>query len=622
MLREEHQLTPTSGNSRPSRIIFFDTETLPTQIFENQSLHTLRLGHAKFCRTRRGEQLKEQSSITFHNQEDFWKWGLAKTEVKEHIYLVSHNLNYDLPIMKAFSFLEAENWHVVSFYTKGMVSVVRWEKYFPSCQCHKTWILTAGRRGVKPPNTKLTAVDNTNYFSGALSKWGELINLPKLSVQFDGEEHKLIEYCVRDVQIIIELWLMWFAFLDANDCGNWKYTAGSTSLNAFRSNYMKHYIQIHNNVKAIDLERAAYKGGRVECFYRGEYTDQEFYLLDVNSMYPFVMANNQYPRELLAFHNKYPLKRLRANIENYAFIADCTININLPYFPHKIDNKTAYPRGYFRTTLTTPELKICLQHGWLIEIHALARYSQDHLFTDFVHHFYGVRKEYERNDKKLLADLCKLMLNSLYGKFGQLGYEDKLVGFGDIDDFENLPTLDGDTGEWLDRIHIAGTVIDRIATGEHWNSFPAIAAHVTAFARVHLFNLIIEAGRDNVYYCDTDSVIVNQQGYDILKVTLDDVKLGALKLELQSDFLTVNAPKDYSMRNRTKIKGVRKDAIEIRPNVFQQEQWPKLPGLLRAESLDTYVIKTITKHLAREVHAHKIMEHNGRVIPFRLLRPQ
>ncbi len=618
MFREEHQLSQTSGNSRPSRVIFFDTETSPTILSLKKTQHDLRLGHAKYCRTRRGEVLKEQDSITFKTQQEFWDWVLTKPAIKEHTFLVSHNLNYDIPIMKTFSTLEAAGWHVMSFYTKGMVSVIRWEYYYPACQCHKLWLKTGGKKGKKPPNAKLTAIDNTNFFAGTLSSWGEPLGLPKLKTDFLGEDHQLIDYCIRDVEIIMHLWRLWFDFLDKHNCGNWKYTIGSTALNAFRSNYMSHYIKIHNQIPAINLERKSYKGGRVECFYKGLYEDQDFYLLDVNSMYPFVMSENQYPRELLSMHTKYPHKRLRDNIDNYSFIADCTINTQQPYFAHKVNNKTCYPVGQFRTTLTTPELQLCLDNNWLTKIHQIARYSKDNLFTDYVDHFYSTRMAYKENNQPLWVKLCKLMLNSLYGKFGQKGYEDILIGFGDMDDFEHIPTLVFETGEWVDRFHIAGTVIERIAKFEHWNSFPGIAAHVTAFARIHLYNLILSAGRENVYYCDTDSIIVNTAGYRKVYSQLDTTKLGQLKLETQSDFLEVHAPKDYRMSDRTKIKGIRKNATQISANVYQQERWPKLPGLLRSDSLDTYVVETIEKRLNREVTSGKVFSSSGRVLPYRL----
>ncbi|GAH92361.1 unnamed protein product, partial [marine sediment metagenome] len=43
-VRKAHLLQPTTKETRPGRIIFFDTETKKTQITDNKDLLTLKLG--------------------------------------------------------------------------------------------------------------------------------------------------------------------------------------------------------------------------------------------------------------------------------------------------------------------------------------------------------------------------------------------------------------------------------------------------------------------------------------------------------------------------------------------------------------------------------------------------
>ena len=85
-----------------------------------------------------------------------------------------------------------------------------------------------------------------------------------------------------------------------------------------------------------------------------------------------------------------------------------------------------------------------------------------------------------------------------------------------------------------------------------------------------------------MFYCDTDSLFVNSDGYDNLKDLINPYQLGALKLEWESDDVVLNGLKDYTVDDYRKAKGIRKDAIEIRPGVFKQVQFRNLAGMLRA----------------------------------------
>jgi len=614
-MRDEHVLKNTSGKTRPSRIVFVDTETIQTPIGDDKHEHTLRLGHAKFCRSRRGETLREQDNITFYNKEDFWQWLIAKTHKNEHTYMVAHNWNYDLPILKAFSTLLSKGYKLISRYTKGYVTILRWEKYYPSTPEHHQWLAYNSSSGKKPPSSKITAIDNANYFSGTLASWGDKLNLPKLPVDFDGEDDQLIEYCIRDVEIMRQLWLIWFKFLDDNKCGNWKHTVSATSFNTFRASFNTHQIHIHNSPDALEIEREAYKGGRVECFYKDYHDGDNFYLVDINSMYPFVMRQNRYPTGLFRTVQNPPIHFINTWLQKYCVTATVTLNTPLPYFPFKIDGNTAYPTGTFKTSLTTPELKLAISNGWVKQIHSAAKYKSHEIFTDFVDYFYNLRLSYDEKGEKLWSTLCKLILNSLYGKFGQLGLKERLIGFTDYDAFLEEIIISHET-EKITRIQeVAGTVIEITNEGESYNSFPSIAAHVTAYARIYLYDLILKARRKNTYYCDTDSLIVNQTGFDNIQSLLHPTKLGMLKLEQESQWVIINAPKDYAMKNRIKTKGIKQNAKILSYGVYEQMQWPKLTGLTRDNSLDTYITGNVVKHLSRELKVGRVFQKSGLVVP-------
>jgi hypothetical protein len=154
---------------------------------------------------------------------------------------------------------------------------------------------------------------------------------------------------------------------------------------------------------------------------------------------------------------------------------------------------------------------------------------------------------------------------------------------------------------------------------ESRDSFPAIASHITAYARMYLWELMKTAGLENVYYVDTDSLMLNKTGYAALKPRIDQTKLGALKVEWKSDHVVLNGLKDYEIDGRLKAKGIRKTAVQTAPGVFTQEQFRGIEGMIRDGDLDRILIKTVSKTLLRKYLKGQVME-SGKVFPLRLLR--
>jgi hypothetical protein len=98
---------------------------------------------------------------------------------------------------------------------------------------------------------------------------------------------------------------------------------------------------------------------------------------------------------------------------------------------------------------------------------------------------------------------------------------------------------------------------------------------------------------------------------------IDENKLGMLKVETHSPWLIVNAPKDYEMEGRKKIKGIRNNALDMGDGKYLQEQWVKLAGLIRQGFEQGYTSKEITKQQQRIIYSGVVTE-TGRILPFHL----
>ena len=596
--RPEHVLKATRDNNRPTRIIFFDSETSTVPLPGGEKRLILRLGVAWHVRSARGKRLTVQKEVVFTTSSELWDFVNQACPKRTTTYLTAHNLGFDLAVTDGFKGLYDRGWTLESFYSKGVTSIFRWSR----------------------DDCKLIGVDNTNLFPGKLERWGTILLIPKLKINFDtAVDSDLIPYCRRDVEIMYRCWLTWLEFLDANGCGAFKSTVGATAFSTWRHSYMPTRVHIHNNTLALSLERSAYRGGRTEVLFQGSPPGDKFYYLDVNSLYGCVLSRYYYPAGLYTARETDSLSLLLKKLEKYTVIARVEIETSQPWFPLKYQAHTCYPIGRFITTLTTPELILCFQRGWLRSVQAIAWYRQASLFSAYVKAFIELRRQYRSEGNAGFSEICKLLINSLYGKFGQQAFEQTLIGETDISNIWRMSCYDADSGEFYDQIALAGGVYEERKTGEAFHSFPAIAAHVTAYARLYLYRLCQKVPTGHVFYMDTDSLIVDGVGLDALKTMLHPERIGYLKIEHESNDLTIYAPKDYKMGERQRIKGIRQGAVRINDSEFLQDQWFGLAGLIRRGNVDGAIIRPLRKHQQRAIFSGRLLP-SGWVEPF-LLSP-
>ncbi|MBA7670229.1 hypothetical protein ES703_78374 [subsurface metagenome] len=186
---------------------------------------------------------------------------------------------------------------------------------------------------------------------------------------------------------------------------------------------MKYLILISKNNKATEIERLSYRGGRVECLQVGKLPKRDYYLLDINSMYPYCMKVNPYPTRILYIKYNPTTAFITKALQTKAVIADCLVTVSQPIFGVKHKGRLIFPVGTFRVTLTTAELSRAMMSGAVIKIYQAVVYKREYIFTDYVNYFYNKRLAFKAEGKRGYAYLCKRLLNHLYGKFGQRNEE-------------------------------------------------------------------------------------------------------------------------------------------------------------------------------------------------------
>lgn len=371
---------------------------------------------------------------------------------------------------------------------------------------------------------------------------------------FDQAQDQWIKYCSNDCISLYEI-LKKFndTIRDINGCVG--YTIASTAMLTFRYQFMDQDYETYHMFN--DFFRRAYYGGRTEIFnMHAKDSDKPYYLYDINSLYPFVMYENDYPisrPKKVKYHDV-------EEIENKSGIMECRIitppDLDIPLLPfHRDDGRLIFPLGTWTGVYEFSLIKKALSYGYDITPLRTWEFDSAPIFKDYVKRFYGLKTQSSGAEK----EIYKLLLNSLYGKWGERPDRKELITDPDIS-LEGLLPFDT----------IFGYAIKTYKQNSAYH-LPAISIKVTALAQLQLYKLFEQIKKLNgkIYYCDTDSVIT-----DVRLPTSD--KLGDIKLETTFQEGIFLMPKVYYLKLfdndeiKIRIKGFTKN---IHPYLMEIDTW-------------------------------------------------
>jgi hypothetical protein len=552
MYRKDGSIPELSRDHFPKRLIVFDTEAFRSAPLNGKEVQTFRIAVTRFIELNDNLEVVDQEYSYFMDIPALLSCIDHFSRKDKTLYIYAHNIKYDLQLTGLLKDLLEAKWVIKNFVFEDPPTFIK---------------LTKNR-------SSITFIDTFNYWQFSLSKMGEQLNKPKLDMPKDNANpDQWFTYCKRDVEVLSDYLLSFMRYLKENDLCGLGLTLASQSFRSYRHKFMNHPITLHNRPEALTLERSGYSGGRVEAFRIGDFPKQPYYKLDVNSMYPYVMKGELYPHNFIGYTEDLPLDRLEKHLKRYYVIAEVTLNTDQAIYPVKTLHKLIFPIGSYKTTLHTKELQAALSADHIRQIHRIAIYDQADLFTDYIDFFYNLKLQAELDHNPIIRHQAKIMMNSLYGKFGQRNVRSKITpnttdtAYGRITGFS-------ETLQCRVEVNCLGSSMEvSYKQGESTYSFPGIAGAVTANARIYLWKLMTSAGLDHVFYIDTDSLIVDSEGYQRLTPFLHLTELGKLKLEDTSDTVHIWGAKDYVFGAEVKHKGVPKAAKETSEGVWDYEQF-------------------------------------------------
>jgi hypothetical protein len=266
-----------------------------------------------------------------------------------------------------------------------------------------------------------------------------------------------------------------------------------------------------------------------------------------------------YPHKYKATWNQGDGPIWRSPDYGSGMIADVTVKTALPYWPARERVKTdplgcplrrrgreriIYPVGTFRTVLAGPELSGAMEMGHIVEWHRVQFYEMGGImqtwsqwaFMNSLPGKWGQRqKRWVDFPSDCAAGFNPSQPDDWYQEWG------KHPGNGEITPFR---TIAGQT-QYQDREELSAT------------SCPAIAAYWTSYGRVFLLGAVLHARPENVFYYDTDSMIVNETGYRLMVDAgcVDQTAPGKWKLKEESDNVEILGIRRYRFGDRWCVAG-------------------------------------------------------------------
>lgn len=424
--------------------------------------------------------------------------------------------------------------------------------------------------------------DTISFFPGPLRITGQMIGCPKLDASyevFNLEEQ--IPYCCRDTEILSKgfSWLRRYMIPLLGSGWKLEYFNSLADI-AYTCCCLSITVPLLRFNDYVDLEflMQCYYGGRVISNCYGKTVVGDIKVGDIRSMYGLSLRGNLPYGEL-----RGPIKYLPKDM---CFIALYTIykpsssciSAQQPLVPvHLEKNEFIFvDSGIVRGVFTSVDYDIQMKDGWILKQVEVCFYwtHSEPITEQFYVNRYEERRKYPKTNP--VNQCLKLIMNSAYGKFGQIKHCSRETA--------------------LNRYH-------------------PIAWFCTAYSRLCLY-YCKQLFKCNVYYGDTDSLYVDGQTLehvkekqpDIFRDELGDVKTGQIRLDHEGsyDSITVIAKKIYACTSPNKqpvvhCKGINKCTYEeiqqmltdtvVFPQLRCKEYWTDKYGCSNVSALRMVPIK-------------------------------
>jgi hypothetical protein len=417
-----------------------------------------------------------------------------------------------------------------------------------------------------------TFVNNSNldlYYVGKVPEFKYFVNITQEEYNKYASEFKFkkwylkdetLNYCLQDCvalhQVITKFNEFYFNQfkLNINDAP----TISSHAFKLYRSKFIPEGLipmvfgEEHNFIKT------AYTGGSTDMFIPSNNKDELVYAYDVNSLYPFIMKHYLMPvGEKTYFEGD--IRKYQQDAFGF-FYCEITAPSNLehPIIQLHVKTKggirTIAPIGTFKTVIFSEEMDNAIKLGYKFKIIKGYTYQRKIIFDNYVNDLYILRLQYSKDNP--MNYIAKLLLNSLYGRFGMKDLFDHLLLLDTEKYIKCTENLESKNYYINDSIKLNDNYLVQLEEKVKqynltldYNVNIAIAAAITGYARIYMSQFKNNPNL-KLFYTDTDSIYTNlnpEQMNELFPGIVNSKELGKLKLENISTKAIFLSPKCYCL---------------------------------------------------------------------------
>lgn len=562
-LAPAHWIKPIQNVTMPERHIFLDTEAFRNDDGDGGEIQSFRLAVAFCCDLNYATQDFEIVPERFLSQLELWHWVTTMCRVSKRTVLWCHNLSYDVRISGALSVLPQLGW---TFDLMRVDDDLGWAEL---------------RRD---DGATLLMCDLFTWLPVSLERIGSMLAVDKPRLPDDDDDTETwFRRCTADVIILATAVVHILSWMVDCDVAPFRRTGSSAGFAAFKHRFLRHRVLAHDNVDQRNAERFAAYCGRCEPWRLGQV--QDVYEWDFSHAYAGICRDFLLPTR--------PARRHEADLPQARLVyADVVVQTGqLPVLPFRadLDSPICWPTGRFSGWWWDVELDEARRYGARVHEHDCYTYVLEPVLCDWAE---WVIEQIDHSPSHVVSAVCKQWARTTIGRFGlrypvwqaaeQVDGVDLYAGW----------WIDGDGDEVLrrmmrivDRMYVA----DRMVDGH--DSCPQIMSYVMMLTRMRLLYAMYAAGFDNIFYMDTDGLLVDRTGHDWLLSS----RIPDLRFKSHYDTVDVVGTKQLVLDDTPRVSGLPARARRRNQDgSYDIELWERFRGALETGRIDTVSVRRTT----------------------------
>lgn len=561
-----HYVRLNETSRYPRRIVCLDSESSKNLDKETER-HSFMLAVASFDLIDK-ETMKPKRTewVETDEPEALWEWILGRTKARERTIVFAHNLGYDLRICQALTILPSTGWRMKFISLDSRRAFARFAK----------------------GDATITFADSFSFFPKSLDTIGQELGLYKVELPDYGDApDKWFDRCKQDVTILRSAILQLLNWLERNDCGNFKPTGPAQSWQTFRHKHLRaRSLLVHRNREALEAERRAAWTGRTEVWRHGEYhCPLEEY--DYRLAYATIAAEEAIPARFLGSNivrrnlSERDLRNSKGTLYNV------TITTKQPLIPTTANGRILWPTGTFETTLWDKEALLAVENGATIYAENCYRYKLSPLLKEWGEWIINLLTNENADITPLMRIMLKHWARAMIGRFAMRYPDWKPAGWSDDSDLSHFSCFDLDGGQTTEWLQLANDWYCCNGKLDGNDTLPAVMSYIMALQRIKLWEAIQAAGELEVFYCDTDSIIVSShaaRNLDLLRQ-----RRGHSNLIRKSAYRSAifYGPRALVLDDEPRIAGLPRNARQSTARTYKATAWQSLADSLRAGETST-----------------------------------